>query len=239
MAARDLLSSRLDALRIQAISGDTFIDAVFGDDYNDIISKLLIDATDKSTYDEFALPASAWRQLASVGRQVNAKILRMKMAQLAATLHSSNRSLKVMKSPGTNQASPTSNDLLAFGDPELQARCHDLFDANDHFDRAVALATQIIESRIKSKLPDLGSMTGLPLANRAVNPEPSKALLKFSDNASEQEGYANLIKGIVGAYRNPTHHGIVEMTRQNAFQICGFIDSLLAAIGRAAVQQLP
>jgi uncharacterized protein (TIGR02391 family) len=241
MQSRSALIARLDALAVQAISFDTFIDAAFGDAYNEVWSKLMAEPTTSSTYHEFSLSTNAWRQQSnpSVGRQVNSKILRLKISQLLAVLRSEGKVLQSLSTSRPISTLANAEIVPKFIDTELQSKCHDLFAASAHFHRAVAEATKIFELRLKSKLPELGSMTGLPLANKAVSPEPAKARLKFSDNASEQEGFANLVKGVIGAYRNPTHHGSMEMTRQAAFQVCGFIDCLLVEIERATIQPQP
>ncbi len=121
-------------------------------------------------------------------------------------------------------------------DPELKSRCADLLSAIDHFDRVINQATQVLEDRVRKKMPSLENMTGTPLVGKAINPEPGKSLIVFSDNASEQEGYANLFKGLMGAFRNPSHHKFLDtVTREQALQICAFIDNMLAALESAQI----
>ena len=75
------------------------------------------------------------------------------------------------------------------------------------------------------------------LVNTIVKSKLSETLLKFSDTPDEQEGYANILRGIVGAFRNTSHHGFMEnITREQALQVCAFIDNLLTAIELAEVR---
>ncbi len=85
-------------------------------------------------------------------------------------------------------------------------------------------------------VPSIGEMTGGPLINKAINPEPSKSMIVFSSHANEQEGYAALFKGLIAAFRNPSHHKFLDnVSREQALQICAFIDNMLAALGSAQV----
>jgi Protein of unknown function (Hypoth_ymh) len=110
--------------------------------------------------------------------------------------------------------------------------------ASDHFDRAINQATQILEERVRKKVPSLEGMTGMPLFGKAINPEPSKSLIVFSITPGEQGGYTHLFKGLMGAFRNQSHHKFIEgVTREQALQICAFIDTMLAALATAQVTQ--
>jgi hypothetical protein len=137
----------------------------------------------------------------------------------------------------------SSNKIIEVGsiynsirDIELKSRCGDLLSAVDHFDRVINQATQVLEDRVRKKLPSLGDLTGMPLVGKAVNPEPTKAMIVFSGNSSEQERYAALFKGLMGAFRNPSHHKFLEtVTREQALQICAFIDNMLAALESAQI----
>jgi Protein of unknown function (Hypoth_ymh) len=122
-------------------------------------------------------------------------------------------------------------------DNQLKSRCEDLMSAEDHFDRVINQATQVLEERVREKVPSLKYMTGMPLVAKAINPEPLKSMIVFSNNPSEQEGYANLFKGLMGTFRNQSHHKFLEtVTREQALQICAFIDNMLAALEGAEVK---
>lgn len=123
-------------------------------------------------------------------------------------------------------------------DEELKSRCSDLLSASEHFDRVINQATQVLEERIRTFVPDQAGMTGLPLIMKAMNAEVSKSKLAFSDVAGEQEGYVNLFKGLIGAFRNQSHHRFLEnVTREQALQICAFIDNMLAVLASAKIEK--
>ena len=66
----------------------------------------------------------------------------------------------------------------------------------------------------------------------------NETVLKLSDDAGEHEGFCHICRGVVGAFRNPTHHRLVEnMSREEALKVCAFIDNLLLVIDRAEVSQ--
>jgi hypothetical protein len=121
-------------------------------------------------------------------------------------------------------------------DAQLKSRCSDLLSVVDHFDRVINQATQVLEDRVRKKIPSLEEKTGMALFGKAINPEPSKSMIVFSSNPSEQEGYANLFKGLMGTFRNQSHHKFLEtVTREQALQICAFIDNMLAALESAQI----
>ncbi len=112
---------------------------------------------------------------------------------------------------------------------ELQKRCLDILSSKDAFDRVINQATQVLETAIKKKanLEDT-KLTGLNLVSKVIAPKKENTILLFSENPELQEAYAFLYKGIIGAYRNPTHHTTDYVcTRQDALKVCGFIDFLL------------
>ena len=123
-------------------------------------------------------------------------------------------------------------------DEELKSRCSDLLSASEHFDRVINQATQVLEERIRQFVPDHSGMNGLPLIMKVMNPEVTKSKLVFSDVAGEQEGYVNLFKGLIGAFRNQSHHRFLEnVTREQALQICAFIDNMLAVLSSAKTEK--
>lgn len=121
-------------------------------------------------------------------------------------------------------------------DQELKSRCSDLLSALDHFDRVINQATQVLEERLRSKLPDLSELHGSVLVAKAMHKNPKESRIRFLDVPNEQEGYAALFRGVVGAFRNTSHHRfMVHVTREQALQICAFIDNLLAALDAAEI----
>ncbi len=121
-------------------------------------------------------------------------------------------------------------------DDELKSRCADLLSASDHFDRVINQATQVLEDRIKAKAPQFSAETGAVLINKAIKQEQSDSVIVFSQDANEQHGYASLFRGIVAVFRNPSHHQLLDnVTREEALQICAFIDNLLRLLNNATV----
>ena len=114
-------------------------------------------------------------------------------------------------------------------DSELKKRCEDILLGDDVFDRAINQATQVLEDRIKNKAGlSKSKLIGLPLVNKAIHKDLNETYLKFSNEPDIQEGYSNLIKGVISIYRNPTHHSLgYKCSREYALKTCAFIDDLL------------
>lgn len=122
-------------------------------------------------------------------------------------------------------------------DAELKERCSDLLSAPRNFDRAINQATQILEDRIRRKSGTDAKLTGVQLVNELIKSDPAKSTLILSDDKDEQEGLANVMRGIMQSFRNPTHHVITDkFTREDALKVCAFIDSLLKIIDAATVR---
>lgn len=116
-------------------------------------------------------------------------------------------------------------------DEDLRQRCSDLLLAKSHFDRAINQGTLLLEDRIRKKAKPNNGMVGENLIGYAFNAEISKSVLKISKNADEQRGYAAILRGVVPAFRNPTHHHVIEtFTREEAIRVCAFIDVLLRVV---------
>lgn len=121
-------------------------------------------------------------------------------------------------------------------DSELRTRVMDLLKAKGKFDRVIREATTVLDHRIKS----LSGLKGnsLHVITRAINQEPSKAVLEISNEPSQQEGFFNIYKGIFLAFRNATHHELTDrFTREDALKFCGFVDLLLLALSQATVHR--
>lgn len=120
-------------------------------------------------------------------------------------------------------------------DTELQKRCGDILSSEGAFDRVINQATQILEDRIKNKAGLQDSvLIGLALVSKAIHSKLDQTILKFSDKDTEQEDWSLLFKGIIGVYRNPTHHGLdYECTREEALKVCAYIDTLLQAVEKS------
>ncbi|TKW61765.1 MAG: hypothetical protein DI628_03850 [Blastochloris viridis] len=121
-------------------------------------------------------------------------------------------------------------------DEELRNRCADLLSARDHFDRAINQATLVLEDRIRRKSNNKDGLTGTPLVNKVLNTDLSKTVLKLSNDEGEHEGFCHIIRGIMGAFRNETHHHVTErFSREDALKVCSFIDNILKIISNSEV----
>lgn len=119
-------------------------------------------------------------------------------------------------------------------DDELKDRCENLILAKSNFDIAINQATLILEDRIRKKAPPPKHLVGVDLVSYAINGDLSKTILQVSSKSSEQQGFADILRGFVLAFRNKTHHHIIDtFTREEALKVCGFIDILLGVIDNA------
>jgi len=121
-------------------------------------------------------------------------------------------------------------------DEELKGRCSDILTAPSNFDRVINQATLVLEDRIRRKSKITESLTGVALVNKVLNTDLSKTILKISDDKDQHEGICHICRGVMQAFRNPTHHHILDKyTREEALKVCAFIDDLLHLIDDAQV----
>ncbi len=119
-------------------------------------------------------------------------------------------------------------------DKELRERCLDLLQASSKFDRVVNQATLVLEDRIRTKAGLSEKLVGEGLVNRVLNPDLGKTVLKISSDSDEHRGFCDICRGMVGAFRNPTHHHLTDtITREEAFKVCAFVDTLLSMLEKA------
>jgi Protein of unknown function (Hypoth_ymh) len=219
--------ARLRGLRdALALEVNSMIPVDFIDDFTAILENLRSESDDD--FIGFDLPRHAFRDSQDPEYQANKSPVRSKISQLLSYLESVHNA--------SNRIVEIGSVYNLIKDEELKSRCSDLLSANDHFDRVINQATQVLEERLRRKLPDLAEGHGLTLVGQAIHKEPEKSRIRFSDESSEQEGYAALFRGVVGAFRNTSHHRFMSyVTREQALQICAFIDNLLAALDSAEV----
>jgi hypothetical protein len=126
----------------------------------------------------------------------------------------------------------------AIHDPELQERCGDLILGTGPFDRVINQATLVLEDRLRMRAGLDRASFGAGLVSAAVKGDPTESRIVFSTVKSEQEGYANIIRGLMQALRNETHHTVADnFSREDALSICGFIDRILRLIDRSIVNK--
>jgi uncharacterized protein (TIGR02391 family) len=117
-------------------------------------------------------------------------------------------------------------------DRVLLDRCQDILLASSNFDRPINQATQILEDRIRKKAQPPKKLTGESLVGFAFKEELSKTILRVASNdADDQRGFTQIMRGIVPAFRNITHHHLIDsFSREEAMRVVGFIDILLRVV---------
>ena len=117
-------------------------------------------------------------------------------------------------------------------DPELRGRCQDILLARANFDRPINQATLVLEDRIRKKAQPPTRLTGESLVGFAFNEDLARTVLQVaSGDSDDQRGFAQMLRGIVPAFRNKTHHHIINsFSREEAMRVCGFIDVLLRVV---------
>jgi hypothetical protein len=117
-------------------------------------------------------------------------------------------------------------------DQELRSRCQDILMAPANFDRPINQATLVLEDRIRKKAQPTQKLVGEKLVSFAFNEDLSKTVLRVASNdLDDQRGFTQILRGLVPAFRNKTHHHIIKtFSREDAMRVCGFIDVLLRVV---------
>lgn len=120
-------------------------------------------------------------------------------------------------------------------DNDLKERCVDLLLKQSMFDRPINQATLVLEDRIRTKSLPPSPLVGEHLVNFAFKDDPnSTVLLVASREAEDQRGFTQIMRGIVPAFRNKTHHHLTNsFSREDAIRVCAFIDVLLRVVDKA------
>ncbi len=115
-------------------------------------------------------------------------------------------------------------------DNELKTRCLPILGAGSSdttlWDSAVRTAGVILEERLRKKgsISD-PNITGQGLVNKIFSKNGTLAS-KFTID-SERQGYRDLYAGIIGAYRNPSAHRLIDPTPEEGGAFIIFVDLLL------------
>ena len=114
-------------------------------------------------------------------------------------------------------------------DNELQQRCVSLLGAgnnNEVWDSVVRTAGVILEERLrlKGKIND-PKVFGSGLVNKVFS--SSGTLADKFDVDSERQGYRDMYAGIIGTFRNPSAHRLIDPTPEEGGTFIMFVDLLL------------
>ena len=60
-----------------------------------------------------------------------------------------------------------------------------------------------------------------------------RSLLRVSDDPAEQQGFANLCRGVMEFLRNSSHHTFRPISREDAAKVCVMVDYLLGVLASA------
>ncbi|MEX1205677.1 MAG: TIGR02391 family protein [Dongiaceae bacterium] len=219
---------RLVGLRASIPSPRPFGPAILGRDFDAIVITVC-EATETDLRD-FQLPGEAYGRFSSGEIHCNNDIVRSRVHQLISYL-------ELVHHVG-QQVVEIGSIYNSIQDAELKERCSDLLSAPGNFDRVINQATQVLEDRIRTKAEADRSLTGTQLVNAVMKTDVNATVLKLSDNADEHEGICHVCRGVMLAFRNPTHHTITDQfSREDALKVCAFIDNLLRLVDRAEVRK--
>jgi Protein of unknown function (Hypoth_ymh) len=138
-------------------------------------------------------------------------------------------------------SSPTKESIAPFArtgelDPDLRDRCLPLVKANPDdrkvWDSAVRTAGVVLEERLRT----VGNIKDHSVGRDLVNKVFGKAgtLAKDFTDESERDGYRDLFAGVVGAFRNPSAHRLIDPNPEEGGAYIVFVNLLLKHLGRFA-----
>lgn len=187
---------------------------------------------------EYGIGTSTYQRKLDVTKQAE---VRDALPSMFAQIHAENNSSKTRNSGGSAKSGVSKRASLKLAieyliqDQELRSRCQDILLASANFDRPINQATLVLEDRIRKKLQPTKKLVGENLIGYAFNEDLSKTVLRVASNdADDQRGFTQMLRGIVAAFRNKTHHhAINSFSREEAMRVCGFIDVLLRVVNNS------
>lgn len=214
------LYGRLKGIK-ELVTSAANVGKVVGDDFNKIVSSISEILDDDLS--AFFLESGYWTQYDRAAPFCSSITIKEKLLQMISYLeYGYNVSEKVIE---------IGSIYNSINDDELRERCSDILTAPGNFDRVINQATQVLEDRIRKKSGLLGNNTGTKLVNTALNADIDKTILEVSTNKEEHEGVCHICRGIMLAFRNPTHHHLTDQySREDALKFCAFIDNILFLI---------
>jgi hypothetical protein len=219
------LYGRLTGLK-NALPSNTTCRGMIGEDYNQIVEELSVTLSENL----YSFRLDYYDAFFDERKWLYTDLLRSKVEQLLGYLNAVHFVSEAIVEIGSL--------YNVISDEELKKRCADLLTAHDSFDRAINQATLVLEARIRNRAELPQDLIGKGLVDKALSSDISKAILVASDDPQEHEGICHICRGIVGAFRNPTHHRLLDhYTREDALRLCGFIDQLLSVIDKARVRK--
>ena len=118
--------------------------------------------------------------------------------------------------------------------PDLLSRCSVAYNSGD-YSTAILLAFRYIEVRVRelAQLPD--EDIGLTLMTNAIGPRNQR--LRFSEHASEQDGYHQLFRAAIGMLKNPlSHKEVAHPDWARTLERLAFASMLLKDLDDATIQ---
>lgn len=224
MKLEEVALARANAIR-DALLATFSVPGDVGADFNSIVASL-VPVVGTELAESLLLPRSAFYGEDGDEFCEPAK-LRSKLFQLIGIL-------KAMAGPET--AIVEIGTLYnAIRDPVLKERCADVLSGKGPFDRAINQATLVLEDRLRT-IGNGGDKVGAPLVSYVLANEQAKSRVQIKGSAEEHEGIGHICRGLVLAFRNPTHHKVADSySREDALKVCAFIDTLLSVIESATV----
>ncbi len=193
-------------------------------DYDNLVDQIAL--TVDENLESFKIPESAYDTYGINEKMADGEIVIFKIDKLSAYLEIGFNLNEKIKEVGSL--------VNVIEDQELRDRCLDLLTASSKFDRVINQATLILEDRIRDKAGISERLQGENLVNKALNQDFSKTVLKTSDEPDEHKGVCDVCRGIMLAFRNPTHHYLTDkFSKEDGLKFCGFVDVLLGIINNA------